>query len=304
MTVLPSRRSGAVATRPSWRWLFVAVALALPTRPASAEDLEWHPLNAIYTTTRTAIEVAVTRESVGLFDFADPGRIQVAFAELDEHPGHGPSARRSEVILRRAPEACTLYDCPVMILTWGQVSYVGVTVLKGPALALGTGFKHGLRNLVVNGDRLWFTGREYRDTEQIEGWRVLTDLDPLDRGWIEEECRIGVEIVPGENPPAADNVFVALVELDQNRGSTSQPHPEIVVMDRNPLSCGSAGCSFSVYAVGSEGRRRIGGFQGSKLSFGAGYHNGMRDVILDAAGLFTFDGAEYGWARRLLEVPH
>lgn len=126
----------------------------------------------------------------------------------------------------------------------------------------------------------------------------------MDRSWIEEECGIGVGVVPGENPPAADNVFVALVELDQDRGSTSQPHPEIVVMDRNPLSCGSAGCSFSVYAVGSEGRRRIGGFDGSELSFGAGYHNGMRDVILDSAGLFTFDGAEYGWARRLPEVPY
>jgi hypothetical protein len=227
-----------------------------------------------------------------VFDFDRPADLEVAFVELDEQPGDAPFENRSEIILRLAPEACRKEDCPIMILTWDQGAYAMLTLQRGPGFALGTGFSHGLRNLIVRGNYLWFTGRAYVDTGSIEGWRVLTDVDPADRAWIEAALGIGTALAPAPKLPVADRVFLTFVELDDPPLSV-QARPEVIVLDMNYQSCLARGCDVTVYATDGERPAVIGAFLGRYVDLGPGDHNGKRDLLIDGTRLFTFDGERY-----------
>jgi hypothetical protein len=294
MTAARDHRPPRPAAGHLWPWLCMVAALALSPRPTAAQDLEWQPLTAFDTTMRATIEAAATREIVGMFDFDDAAHVQVAFAELDEDASTRP-ANLPEIILRLAPEACTRYHCPIMALTYERGRYVELTLLRGPALTLGTAFHHGLRDLLVGGDRFWFTGTQYIYTGEIEGWRLLPEVDPATRAWIDKEFEFGQVLIPEPDPHDPMDVFVAVVDLGRDPSATSYaPRPAIVIIDRN--ACGNAGCSVVVYAVEGASRRRIGTFLGVALSLGTGFRHGLRDLVLDRRGIFTFDGTAYGWA--------
>lgn len=284
---------------PRWRALAITAALLLCARTAAADEaLAWLPLTAAGWGVRAEIAAATRGTPIGYY-LHDPTQVELAFAEIDEHPGDEPSERQPEIWLRLAA-GCSIYDCLLSILTWDGDSYAPLTSLYGADVALASGFSHGRRDLVVDGDPFWFDGRNYVFTGSIEGWRVLTDLDPVDRVWIEEELGIGIELLPEPNPLVADDVYVAFVELDQPPPSPPSPSQlEVVVIDRNGQSCGRIGCLISVYTNGPEGHRRIGDFIGWDLSLGSTVAHGMRSLILDGRGLFVFDGVRYDWVGRL-----
>jgi hypothetical protein len=292
MPIVRERRGAVAAVGASLR-LAIALALWLPIRPAAAEDLVWLPLTALDGEARTMIEAAAHDGSIGaLFDFGTPGDLQVAFAEIREHAGEAPPPDRSDLILRLAPEACRKDHCPVMIMAWDQGAYVMLTLQRGPEFALGTGFSHGLRNLLVRGDHLWFTGRDYIDTGSVEGWRVLTDVDPADRAWIETALDIGTARAPAPALPVADRAFVAFVDLD-DAPSSAQARPEVIVLDKNYQSCVRRGCAVTIYATDGDRPAVIGEMLGYAVDLGPDSHHGKRDLLIDGTDLFTFDGERY-----------
>lgn len=287
------RRRGTFAAGGILPRLGMALALWLPIPPAAAEDLVWLPLTAFGTDALAMIETAVNQGvSRSMLDFDAPADIQVAFAEIRQRAGDAPPADRSDLIVRLAPAACRQYHCPIIVLTWDQGAYSMLTLLRGPEFALGPGFSHGVRDLVERGRHLWFTGRDYIDTGSVGGWRVLTDVDPADRAWIEAALGIGTALVPAPKLPVADRVFLTFVELDDPPLSV-QARPEVIVLDMNYQSCLARGCDVTVYATDGERPVVIGAFLGRYVDLGPDDHNGKRDLLIDGTRLFTFDGERY-----------
>jgi hypothetical protein len=296
-------RHGTFAAARAVLRLAMAFALWLPIGDAAGDDLAWLPLTAFDAEARTMIEDTAVRE-VGstLFDFGRPATIEVAFAEIDGRSGDVPAEDRSEIILRLVPDACSRDHCPIMILSWHQGSYRMLTTQRGPGFALGTRFSHGVRDIVVRGEPLWFTGRDYLNTGSVEGWRVLTDLAPTDRAWIEAALGIGVERLPAPHLPTPDRVFVATVELDEAPPAATAA-PEVIVVDVNFQSCGRRGCTITVYSGDGDRHAAIGDMVGDAVDLGPAFHNGKRDLLIDGAALSTFDGARYASVARRPPPP-
>lgn len=292
MTVLPPRRSCRVATRRSWRWLAVAAALTLPAHPATAEDLEWQPLTTVYTTTRTAIEVAVTPDTMAV-DLGDPRTIQVAFAELSEPAGDVAAESRPEIFVWPAPAACTQERCRIEILADDHGTYAGLTSLYASSLALGTAFRHGMRDLLVDGHRYRFDGIRYLYTGALGAWWRLTEVDAATRAWFEEEQRRTNELFERDDPA---RVSVAFVELHDEASAGPERHrDDLVIYNRNVDWCGTGGCAIMVYGFDGQGYTPLAYFLGYVIDLGSGFSHGLRDLVVDDVP-FRFDGRHYVFA--------
>lgn len=262
----------------------LALALLLRPSPAAAAEIEWQPLNAIYTTTRAAIEAAV-RGSASTLRIGDPAEVKVAFVDLDEHPGAVSATVRPEVIVVPAPAACLPDGCFVDILTDDEGAFRRWTSVfsRHGSVGLGGAFRHGMRDLIVDGHRHRFDGARYRYTGALEAWSPLTDVGEATRAWLDEEMQ------PLENDDPAQ-VWVAFVQLHE--GSAARDRRDLIVQNENLDWCGTAGCSIDVYTFDGQSYAQVGAFLGGIVDLADGFSHGLRDLMLGDV-LFRFDGTRY-----------
>lgn len=129
-------------------WALLAIALVVPSAPATAEELEWQPLTAIYTPVREMLEMRVGT--------AEPDRTFVAFVELDEHPLAEPRPE-ALVLTVRGGDCCVF----TVLSPYPSGEYDLLLRASGTSIAFGPGWRRGKRDILIDGKSYRFDGWEY-----------------------------------------------------------------------------------------------------------------------------------------------